>query len=300
MMIGAPSRIMRRMNVSKKFLLLPTTAMVLASFAALGSALPASAAGSGLELVSKQSAVDSTNAKAVTVYCPVGKVLAGAAGQINISKTGKAVLEDVTPLPSMNGATVVGTETGAGTTLNWTVKAYAICVYGLASPTLVSQQTPVDSNSKALLLTCPVGDQVVSAGGQINIGTSGKVGLHEFTPETLSTVRVIAGEISAGTTANWTMTAYALCASPPFGLQIVRTTSVIDSNHAKSVVAHCPAGKRVMGAGADITANEGNKVMLDEITPLPDLSGVNAVGTELAGGTLQNWTVSAEAICASV
>jgi len=260
----------------------------------------ASASGSGLQLVSQQSATDSTAAKSVTVMCPTGKMMVGAAGQINIANSGKAVLEDVTPLPNFAGVNVVGTETGAGTTDNWSVKAYAICAYGLVAPQLISQQSPVDSNSKALLLTCPSGTQVVSAGGQINIGTSGKVGLHEFTPETPATVRVIAAEIGTGTTANWTLKGYALCASPPLGLQIVRTTSVINSNHAKAVVAHCPAGKRVMGAGADITAPEGNRVMLDEVTPLPDLSGVNAVGTELAGGTTQNWTVSAEAVCASV
>jgi hypothetical protein len=288
------------MNPSKKFLLLPTAALLLTSAATVASTLPAAASGSGLQLVSQQSATDSTAAKSVTIICPTGKILAGAAGQINIANTGKAVLEDVTPLPNLAGVNVVGTETGAGTTDNWSVKAYAICVYGLAGPQLVSQQTPVDSNSKALLLTCPSGTQVVGTGGQINIATSGKVGLHEFTPETLTTVRVIAAEIGTGTTANWTMKAYALCASPPLGLQIVRTTSTIDSKHAKAVVAQCPAGKRVMGTGADIAAPEGNRVMLDEVTPLPDLSGVNAVGTELAGGTTQNWTVSAEAICASV
>jgi hypothetical protein len=288
------------MKLSKTSLLLPTATLLLTSAAMVASSLPASAAGSGLVLVSQQSPTDSTGAKSATVMCPTGKIFSGAAGQINIAKTGKAVLEDVTPLPNLAGVTVVGTETGAGTTDNWSVKAYAICVDGLAGPQLISQQTPIDSNSKALLLTCPSGTQVVGTGGQINIATSGKVGLHEFTPETLTTVRVIAAEIGSGTTANWTMKAYALCASPPFGLQIVRTTSTIDSKHAKSVVAHCPAGKRVMGAGADIAAPEGDRVMLDEVTPLPDLSGVNAVGTELAGGTTQNWTVSAEAICASV
>jgi hypothetical protein len=288
------------MQLSKKYLLLPTAALLLTSAATVVSALPASAAGSGLQLVSQQSATDSTGAKSVTVMCPTGKMMVGSAGQINVANAGKAVLEDVTPLPNLAGVNVVGTETGAGTTDNWSVKAYAICVYGLASPKLVSQQTPVDSNSKGLLLTCPTGTQVVGAGAQVNIASSGKVGLHEFTPETSTTVRVIAGEIGTGTTANWTMKGYALCASPPFGLQIVRTTSTIDSKHAKAVVAHCPAGKRVIGAGADITAPEGNRVMLEDVTPLPDLSGVNAVGTELAGGTTQNWTVSSEAICASV
>jgi hypothetical protein len=287
------------MKVAHK-LLLPTTAIVLSSVAALASSPPASAAGSGLQLVSQQSATDSTAGKSVTVACPIGKTLVGAAGQINIATAGKAVLEDVTPLPNLSGVNVVGTETGAGTTANWTVKAYAICAYPFVSMQMVSQQSPVDSNSKALLLTCPTGTQVVGAGGQVNVGTSGAIGLHEITPETATTVRVIAVEIGTGTNANWTLNGYAICAWPPLGLQIVRTTSTIDSKHSKAVVAKCPAGKRVVGAGADITAPDGNRVMLDEITPLPDLSGVNAVGTELAGGTTQSWTVSAEAICASI
>src|SRR5262245_11403488 len=281
-------------------LLLPTTAMALTSVVAVVSASPASAAGSGLQLVSQQSAVDSTAGKSVTAACPPGKIVVGAAGQINVATAGKAVLEDITPLPNLAGVNVVGTETGAGTTANWTVKAYAICANPFVAMQLVSQQSVVDSNSKAMLLTCPSGTQVIGAGGQVNVGTSGAIGLHEITPETATTVRVIGAEIAGGTSENWTLKGYAICSSPPLGLQIVRTTSVIDSKHAKGVVAHCPAGKRVVGAGADITAPDGNRVMLDEITPLPDLSGVNAVGTELLGGTTQPWTVSAEAVCASI
>jgi len=280
--------------------LLPATALVFTSVAAIATASTASAAGSGLELVAQQSPTDSTGAKSVTALCPTGKMVVGAAGQINVGTAGKAVLEDVTPLPNLTGVNVVGTETGAGTTANWSVKAYAICAYPLVTMQMVSQASIVDSNSKALLLTCPTNTQVIGAGGQVNIGTSGPVGLHEITPETATTVRVIAGEIGKGTSANWNMNGYAICAWPPLGLQTVRTTSTVDSKHAKAVVAHCPAGKRVVGAGADITANDGSHVMLDEITPLPDLSGVNAVGTELAGGTTQSWTVSAEAVCASI
>ena len=51
---------------SRIALLLPATAMALTSVAAIASAMPASAAGSGLELVAQQSPTDSTGAKSVT------------------------------------------------------------------------------------------------------------------------------------------------------------------------------------------------------------------------------------------
>jgi len=83
------------------------------------------------------------------------------------------------------------------------------------------------------------------------------------------------------------------------GLQIAATTSANDSVAVKSAFVTCPAGKQVVGAGGQINTDTSGRVVIDEITPTPDLSGVVAVGVETAGGTTSNWTVRAFAVCAN-
>jgi hypothetical protein len=87
----------------------------------------ASAAVAGLQLVSVESLINSIAAKSATVSCPSGKKVIGAGGQINTAASGQVVLDEITPLPNLTGVSVVGVETGGGTTSNWSVKAYAIC-----------------------------------------------------------------------------------------------------------------------------------------------------------------------------
>jgi hypothetical protein len=91
------------------------------------------------------------------------------------------------------------------------------------------------------------------------------------------------------------------------GLELVFAESPMNSNSGKEAVANCPAGKRVIGTGADIGGLGGTgagpnfltDVAIRYITPLPDLSGVAVLMAEEephAG----NWSVHAYALCANV
>ena len=66
-------------------------------------------------------------------------------------------------------------ESGAGTTLSWTVKVYAMCieqVFGLYDG---YNSSPINSSDKGVGVSCPANWQMVGAGGQISTPDAGKV-----------------------------------------------------------------------------------------------------------------------------
>jgi hypothetical protein len=147
---------------------------------------------------------------------------------------------------------------------------------------------------------CPAGKKLIGAGGGINTSAAGKLALDEITPyPNLSGVNVIGVETPGGTPSNWSLTGYAICETFTVlhRLELKKAEGPIDSSAAKSATAVCSPNKKVVGAGGQINGPAG-KVVLDEITPLPNLSGVTAVGVEIGGGTSDTWSVGAYAICA--
>src|SRR4051812_43892834 len=203
---------MRSMKTSRKFLAALAVSASIGSMIA-GASGPASAAGSGLELVSKYSAISSSHAKSVTAMCPSGKKVVGAGGEELGPNGSKVPLEDITPLPNLSGVNVVATESFGGLNQNWELQAFAICANPLPGQQLVSHESVIDSTpAKSAVVFCPSGKSVVGAGGQVNVGQSGPVVLDEITPlPNLSGVNVVGAETPAGTTNNWTVKAYAIC-----------------------------------------------------------------------------------------
>ena len=203
------------MNLNRYVLRLWTVGLITIVMAMTAFGGTASAAVPGLQLVSAQSASNSSS-KSVTVSCPSGKVVIGAGGQVNVGTSGRAVLDEITPLPNLSGVTAVGVETVGGTTSNWTVKAYAICASAGAVPglQLVSAQSAINSSVKSVTASCPSGKQLIGAGGQIN-ATSGEAVLDEITPlPNLSGVTTVGVEPGSGTANSWSVKSYAICATP--------------------------------------------------------------------------------------
>lgn len=81
------------------------------------------------------------------------------------------------------------------------------------------------------------------------------------------------------------------------GLEIVTNTSAGNSAFAKVIEAECPAGKRVLGGGAQLTGG-ALFVALDESYP-STTSRWRATAYEL-NPFVGNWSISAYAICATV
>jgi hypothetical protein len=164
-----------------------------------------------------------------------------------------------------------------------------------------TQRVTVDSAStsqnKSVTATCPAGTRVLGPGSWIDFGGTNQVLFDDLRPSAdLTSVTVNATEDETGTSDNWELTAAAICATPPPGLERVSATSPLNSAN-KSVTATCPAGKRVFGLGADINTFTPD-VILDDLRPSADLTKVTANALEDETGDPFNWSVTAYAVCA--
>jgi hypothetical protein len=81
------------------------------------------------------------------------------------------------------------------------------------------------------------------------------------------------------------------------GLEIVTVSSVSNSTVGKAIEASCPAGKKLLGGGAQLFGAPGS-LALDESFP-NGAATWRATAYEVAP-TASNWTVTAYAICATV
>jgi hypothetical protein len=81
------------------------------------------------------------------------------------------------------------------------------------------------------------------------------------------------------------------------GLVRVRDYSALDSVSPKKVFPACPAGKQLTGAGGRNDQAGAGLVGIDEITPIPDLSGVTVIAVETGAGTSSSWRVRGYGIC---
>lgn len=162
----------------------------------------------------------------------------------------------------------------------------------------VSKSSALDSTSaKSVTVPCPSGELVMGSGAQINIATSGKAALGSITPlPGLSGVNAVAYETGSGTTANWSLKAYAVCGVPSGGLQLVTKTTSINSSN-KVATATCPTGTKVIGTGAQVSTSDPGKVVLSSIAPNNTLASVRSAAVELGSGTTNNWYLKSYAIC---
>lgn len=147
---------------------------------------------------------------------------------------------------------------------------------------------------KTVTANCPAGKVVVGAEYSISNGL-GSVVLDDLVP-TQSSVRVGAREDANGTTTSWLVRATAVCANPLPGYEIITAKSPATSE-GKSAIASCPAGKQLIGSGANMDGGFG-EVVLDAL--IPSTSSLTVTSFEGDnGGTANNWSVTARAICAN-
>jgi hypothetical protein len=267
---------------------------LVALLAGLGGS--AHAAVAALERVTELSASDSTANKSVTTDpCPAGKQVTGAGADI-LNGFGQVVLRQVRPDPALTSVTVQALEDQNGQTANWSVEAYAICATPPAGLERVSATSASDSSNKGVTVACPVGKRLLGTGGEL-AGGGGQVALNDIIPNAALTGVTVRGmEDGDGTTANWSVTAYAICSTPVAGRERVVTTSPTDSS-SKGVSVPCPPDKEVTGVGGEIGGG-GGEVVLDALFPnAPSIAGANAFEDE--NGTASNWFVRAFAICAA-
>lgn len=160
---------------------------------------------------------------------------------------------------------------------------------------LVTKTSPSSSFNKSEVAICPGAKRLLGGGGTI-AGGLGEVVLDDLTPGT-RTFLAFGREDQDGLASNWSIRAFAICADPVPGLELVSTTGPT-SSFAKSTSAACPTGKQVVSTGGEITGGNG-QVSIFRFGTLSSLRSVRVSAREDRDGFDGNWSVRAHAICAN-
>ncbi|TMR06946.1 hypothetical protein ETD83_02740 [Actinomadura soli] len=154
---------------------------------------------------------------------------------------------------------------------------------------------------KSIAASCPVGKRVVGGGGEI-IGGGGQVVLTQLRPvqDGAGGRYVVAGrEDETGFTGNWSLRAYAVCADPLPGLQIVAATSATSSDQTRNLFAFCPSGTNMLGLGVQVNNGSGQVHITAEANFFFDPPIANNVAAiEDSNGFAGNWSLTSYAVCA--
>lgn len=151
--------------------------------------------------------------------------------------------------------------------------------------------------------SCPAQKYVINASAYIT-GGNGKVVIDRVIPSDDFTQVLVTGKATdLGSQGSWSITAVAICADKPDGLELQTGVSANDSNSPKTLPASasCVLDNKIMlGTGFDIIGGDG-EVGVYSVVPTVDGSGradgddVNAVETDSLS---TDWFVRAYAICA--
>ncbi|MFC4117671.1 hypothetical protein [Nonomuraea zeae] len=265
----------------------------------------ASAAVPGLQIVSVTSSSNSDFSKGVFADCPSGKQVLGAGGSVNQGGS-KVVMDQIVPSSGLTRVTVSARETEAGLATNWSVTAYAICANPVAGLERVTATWSADSSAaKNVTGSCPAGKNITGIGGSIGDG-EGEVLLETVAPLiTMTSGRTSAAEDTTGFAGDWSLTTYAICASPLPGQQVVVTHGPDDSAGIKDAQTACTGGTRTIGVGGAVsvpppTLGAQGKVVMSHVVPVTLPHGALSSGNEVAGQpSAFVWHASAYAVCAT-
>lgn len=211
------------------------------------------------------------------------------------AETGQVHLEDIGVSPEVKNVSINAVEDETGADEDWSQTSYAICASGFPGFERAFTVGPLNSSNKSTTVSCPTGKRVLGAFGAINTD-GGQVILDDVRPSAdLRSVTVQGAEDETGYPVGWSVTASAVCADPPPGLERVAATSELSSQN-KAVTATCPGSKRLFGTGVDINGGAG-QVVFTAIRPNRGLDSVEIVGVEDENGHSGLWSVTSYAVC---
>jgi hypothetical protein len=272
-------------------------------------ATPAGAAVPGLIRVSATSGSTSDDTKTMVVACPAGKQLVGTGARIDGGggEVGLTSLwPDGSPTVAPTSVTAIAQEADP-ISGNWTLTVYGICANPLPGLVRISERSTWQDSMdfKTATPTCPSGKFVVGTGFSIVHGR-GQVAVGAVTPggsgPMPNEVYVNAAESDQPYSEDWWVYAFAICATPPAGLTVYTAETRSDSVD-KFIVAQCPFGKRLLGAGVLEPHGPFGHLVLAEITPnggpttAPDSVRVTQYEEDAVAF---DWGFEAYAICATL
>jgi hypothetical protein len=275
-------------------------------------ATPASAV-EGVHRVDAPSVTNSSSPKTMTAYCPVNERVVGGGGWVSDTSpsTLKPTLTELRPnhIADVDGIldsyVVTAAETAPQTSLNWSVTAYAMCAKPIPGISIKTASTPLWSSSsvQATAAVCPAGQRVIGSGAKSS-NSSGNVVLQVARPSHPGDIaRAQAHEGAYGYAGYWNVTAYAICAPPPSGYEVVFDESPLRASELVKVAgsapnAGCTTGKRLLSSGAAISNVAPGNVSLQRIYPYVAFQQTYATAVENTPTAL-NWDfIVASSVCA--
>jgi len=145
--------------------------------------------------------------------------------------------------------------------------------------------------------SCPFGKEVVGVGFDIVNSTSkGEVHVTSIVPSS-NQVTVTAYEDDTGTPSQWGIKACAVCATEPFGLEIVSSPSPATGGFDATT---CSGGKTAIGGSGSVDAARHDvDVMGVKIGTYQGFQFATASSSDDVDGTTLSWDTAATVICAS-
>jgi hypothetical protein len=260
------------------------------------SATPAAADIPNRDVVDASTAPSVAN-KAVTASCDPGQQIIGTGAWV-AGGGGDVRITEMRPGVNSQGIYylyVAAAVDEDGTSNTWSLHASAICAAPLPGLEIVpATSTPAsDPANPSISARCTGARKLLGAGYKINDGF-GQVGIDDFRVFSGS-VAAVAREDDTGFATSWSVTAYAICADPLPGLQIVERIGAFQSDYVNTVNARCPDGQKITGGGGMIEGGLG-QVILEDLTNESDRYTVTAFEDD--NGWSSTWRVYAYAICA--
>jgi hypothetical protein len=297
---GSTMWISRQLTGSASRRLVVTVGVLTLSTAALVTAASPAAAvvPGGMTSVSVVSAFDSTQSKSAVATCPAGQNVIGTGA--TLAAGGDVAIEAIVPDLGLTSVTVTAKEADpyAG---NWSVTAYAQCAPPLPGQVRVMVNNLASSVSpRAITANCPAGTTALGIGYDVGNGF-GEVLVNQVVPNggpgvAANQVTVTAYEDDPYL-ADWTLTAFLICADPIAGQQVVTAASTVTSMPSNGVPAACPPGQDMTGGSAEVrpaVAADLSELSVNAVFPNAGSNLAVAFEEDPIGG---NWRVLSYALC---
>jgi hypothetical protein len=260
--------------------------------AVLVPAAPAAAV-PGLVVIQTSLSADSKAKKMVSPTCPQGVVPLGGGAEID---GGGAAVRLISSYPTDDGWNVFAHEHVDGYAGDWSMRGWVIC--GKQPPGYERVSSPLVQGSQAAAVasvTCSGDRKVLGIGGASLFG-SGRAILDTVKPTpALNGAKVEVWASPVGVTEPLGARAFAVCANPGFGLQMVSLSTPSSSSAYKTISVGCPPGTDVHGVSASLSGAMGG-AHIDAMSVFS--IGVYAVARENPVGFRGSWTLEVIAVCA--
>ena len=269
----------------------------------------------GVRFVTATSVTSTDDNKVATATCPAGTRIYGGGGQIAINGVAPA-RESSIMLDSLRPATRNGADTFTATakrraveneaikSVDWSVKAVAVCGRDLPGyEHVVAQDGALDQRVTATA-TCPTGKRVIGVGGAVSDAFD-MFSFDALTPDAGGTSVTVSGvdDTTDGVRAAFrNVQAIAVCATPPNGYEVVSRRLGFATPFV--TFGACPSGKVAYSAGFSKQDEAGHAIISeamllrvdsDPSSTAPDTARVTAQNIE----SLPENGVTATSICAS-